>query len=213
MRKFFLTAIGIIVLILNARADDAYPFSVGPYIALKAGVNAGNIQQGTKTGVAFYGTPDFGATVFLPFSKTSNVGAALDLGYSTYGVKYLPDSNAVDNNTFLAKFNYFTFAPALNANNFTVGFAFGIPLGESVANNSGSISKTYGTDSMGIIVEFRLGAMIPLLNSPTGRLDLLFQAGYMITGTYNNTSSYNPHPATVSLGLNYLFSLSKEQTP
>ncbi len=211
MRKFVYGLLFIVISAYSTYAQNIYPLALGPFITLKGGVNAGTIPTGTKTDFAFNGIPDFGATLYIPFSDSSNIGAAVDLGYSTYAIRSKPNDNATDNNTFDYKYNYLSLSPTLSANVFTLGFNFGIPLAASANNLSGNQSRNLTLDSVGILIELRIGAMIPLVSSPTGRLDLLVQGGYMLGGIYNTSSSANPKAASVALGLNYLFALKKKQ--
>ena len=211
MKKILLLAVLFCATTSLWAADSSYAPAIGPYLALKGGVNAGSIPNGEKTGFAFNGIPDFGVTGYLPFSKSSIIGASLDLGYTTYAILSAPSTNANDNNTFVAKVSYFTIVPTFDAGALTVGICFGFPMNSTATNNSGSISVSNGTDSLGTIIEIRLGGMIPLVNAQLGRLDLLIQAGYMVTGMSSSSStSNNPHAASISLGLNYLFALTKD---
>jgi len=211
MKKFVVCLLLMVICAAGSYAQEIYPMAVGPFITLKGGVNTGTIPTGTKTDFTFNGIPDFGGTFYLPFSTTSNIGAAADLGYSTYAILSKPNTNPVDSNTFVAKFSYLTISPVLCANVFTLGFNFGIPLSASSSNVTGNRSYNLSVDSVAFLVELRVGAMVPLVSSPTGRLDLIVQGGYMLSGIYSSSSTTNPKAASVALGLNYLFTLNKKQ--
>lgn len=66
-------------------------------------------------------------------------------------------------------------------------------------------------------LEIRVGTMIPVLKSATGRLNVFANAGYMLTGIYKDEfyakfptqSQYNPSTMSFSLGVNYVFNLTK----
>ncbi|HZV11667.1 MAG TPA: hypothetical protein VFA55_00510 [Candidatus Kapabacteria bacterium] len=211
MKKLVYCVLFVIISVYSAQAQNIYPMAVGPFITLKGGVNTGTIPNGTKTDFALNSIPDFGATAYFPFSDSSNIGVAVDLGYSTYGIRSKPNTGAVDSNTFDSSYSYLTLSPSLNANVFTLGFNFGIPLAASAKNLSGNQNRNLNTSLLSMLVELRVGAMIPLMNDATGRLDLIVQGGYMLSGMYSSSTSSNPKAASIALGLNYLFSLKKHQ--
>ena len=149
MKKIIIASILVFCATTSLFADDTgNPIAIGPFINLKAGTNAGTIPTGEKTSFTFNGIPDFGVTGYLPFSKGSNVGVSLDLGYSTYAIPIQPNTGATDDNSFVSKVSYFTIAPSLNASVFTLGFAFGLPMSSNTENTSGSINMSNGTDSL-----------------------------------------------------------------
>ena len=87
------------------------------------------------------------------------------------------------------------------------------------------------TDSLATLIEVRIGGAIPLIDNPSGRLTFNIQASYALTGLYTDYKDYryaypvernkengsveyldpdeslNPKPASLSLGLSYLFGI------
>ena len=59
-----------------------FSMGVGPIIGYKIGINAADIEQGTKNGVAQANIPDFGAEFYMPFSKDNTLGLIIDATYA-----------------------------------------------------------------------------------------------------------------------------------
>ncbi|MFA6570646.1 MAG: hypothetical protein WCT77_05355 [Bacteroidota bacterium] len=206
MKKF--TFILTLVLILNIShvfSSDNFPMGVGPFISLKGGVNAASVPNGVKNDFAFNPLPDFGVTGYFPLTDKSQFGIAADLAYSTYafGTKL---TNDVTNKTAY-RVSYLSLAPNLYVSGFIIGFNFGLPL-NGKAKNTNYISETdIKTDDLAFLVEIHIGGMIPLFYNETGRLNLILQGGYALTGLYNDNRDFNPHPASASVGIGYIFNI------
>ncbi|MFP4528264.1 MAG: hypothetical protein ACLFQX_06915, partial [Candidatus Kapaibacterium sp.] len=102
-----------------------------------------------------------------------------------------------------------TFAPYFYISGFVVGVNFGLPMGGE------SVEQDIDASDLAALVEFKLGGVIPLMENPNGRLNLMLRAGYALTGLYaeditSQADSYNPHPASIELGLSYIFNISKD---
>ena len=199
-------------------AHSDYDFSIGPYLSAKGGINGVNTPSGRKNGVAINTVPDFGITGYYPLSRTSNLGISLDIGYSTYS--YLIKVSSLDKE-FTHTYSYITLSPNFAFEFLLIGFNFGFP-----------VKANYGPeidiDKLDAISEFRIAVNIPLLKDETGSLNIFIQAGYMLTGIYDDfenddplidegviprqpnrlTNEHNPRAASLLIGLNYLFNLS-----
>lgn len=187
-------------------AQQNYPISLGPYLTLKGGVNAASIPEGSKTGVAMSGLPDFGATVYVPLGRNNHIGFLADLGYNTYAYGERVVIGDVESDLYKHQVSYVALSPAIYLSSFMVGFSFGIPVATSTVFDGKSVSGE--TDGIAALVEIQLGGMIPVMENKDGRLNILVRAGYMLTGMVSdNSSEYNPKAATLGLGLNYLFNL------
>ena len=192
-------------------AAETYPLSVGPYVMLKAGVNAGTIPDGTKTGVVFNGIPDLGAKLFVPFVKTQNIGACVDIGYHTYAFSDKPNDGATSVTTFETRFHVLAISTDFVASAFALGFTFGFSPSATRANVSGTVTQDYQSSELNnLTTDIHLGAMLPLVNSASGRLDLLLRASYMLSDVATNPpSGSSTHVASIALGFDYLFSIEK----
>ena len=214
---FIILFLCLLFLIGTAEAQDQnLPLGVGPYFAMKGGINGGEVPTGRQNKVAFNGVPDFGATVFYPLSQTSPLGLTADLAFSTYSYKVYGFDQG---NTFQLTYSYITFCPNFYFEGFTLGFNFGIP-----------VSAGYGpkipTSELGLLAEFRLGAILPLYTDKTGTLNFIINAGYALTGLYKDFSkddplitdippaptqifanNLNPRPISLMAGINYYFNL------
>lgn len=189
-------------------AQRNYPVSVGPFLTLKAGVNAASIPTGRKTGVALSGLPDFGVTGYLPLGEKSNIGILADIGYSTYAYGQRNVFGDIESDLYKVQMSYLTLAPSFYLSGFYIGFDFGLPLSNSVVIDGKSISGS--TDNMSTLVELHIGGMIPVMSDKSGRLNLIIRGGYMLTGTASNSDSeFNPKAATAGIGLNYLFNIGR----
>lgn len=209
LKKAFFIVCGVLIVgSLSASAQSSFPMGLGPFLAAKAGVNTAEIINGTKTGMTFNSPPDFGATFYFPFSKHSTVAATIDLGYYTASILTKPESGATDATTVISSAHFFSIAPSFNFSSFMLGLNFGLPMSANVSNKSGSISIDPGTDDVATLIEIRLGGMIPIYQNETGRLNFTVTGAYALTGlSKSDKSDYNPKAASLSMGLNYLFTL------
>jgi hypothetical protein len=221
MKNLVLFSLIIILLstIGSAQTDKSnnYPFSIGPFLTMKGGVNASEVPKGIKNGFHLNGIPDFGATLYIPFTDQAKFGMTADLAYSTYTYELEMTENS--NDKWSNEFSYFTINPNLHIYGFMFGFALGIPLSTNTDNSN--YSKYFKTSDLSTIFEVRIGGMIPVFANETGRLNILINGGYFLNGLYkqenindflrnmNVYGSYNAHPAWLSFGLNYLFNLAK----
>lgn len=187
-------------------AQHNYPIGLGPYVGLKAGTNAASIPEGTKTGIALSGMPDFGATVYVPLGKNNHIGFLADLGYSTYAYGERIVIGDVEGDLYKHQFSYVTLSPSIYLSSFVVGFTFGVPVAASTVFDDATVDGE--TDNVSTLVELQLGGMIPIMENKGGRLNVMIRAGYMLTGIASEGSSeFNPKAATLGLGFNYLFYL------
>lgn len=187
-----------------------YPFGVGPFIFAKAGVNAADVREGIKNGVAMSPLPDFGVTGYIPFNEESKIGATIDIAYSTYA--YQKKLHGDEGNPWIDKFHYFTISPSIHVWGFLLGLGLGIPLGGEYDKQNLELKSDY----MSFMVELRIGAMIPIVESDFGRLNILIMGGYFLTGQFTEQfaksgyiggEGFNTHPASLGLGINYIFNI------
>lgn len=201
-----------------SKADGGFPFGIGPYITLKSGVNANSVPNGIKNGFNINPLPDFGATIYFPLSSESRFGLTCDFGYSTYTykLKWTDDPD----NPWTNEFSYFTINPNLHLYGFLLGVAVGFPMNANTDN--AAMKPLYSTDNLTTYFEIRIGGMIPVFESVFGRVNILINGGYSLSGIYKENQSWsiwrhgtqyslngdnNPHPAWLSIGLSYIFNL------
>lgn len=200
--------LALLMVVSTLCAQKNYPISVGPFLTLKAGVNAASIPEGQKTGIALSGLPDFGATGYFPLGSKSNIGILAELGYSTYAYGQRSVFGDIESDLYKVQMSYLTLSPSFYLSGVYLGFDFGVPLSTSVVVDGNSISGS--TDNMSTLVEFHLGGMIPVMSDKNGRLNVIIRAGYMLTGTADNSSSeFNPKVASAGIGVNYLFNIGR----
>ncbi len=214
MKKALILAMALLMTFGAVRAEELsparnYPYGIGAYVMAKAGVNAKNTPNGVQNGVLFNGIPDFGLTSYIPLAENGKLGISADLGYTTYAYDLKPTGN--EDNRWSTYLHYLTIGPSLNISGFIVGFNFGLPLsGKITYNNSTTKDFDIESDDMAMVVELRLGGVIPVYSNANGRLTLNIEGGYALTGVaknYQYGDKYNPQPAKVSLGMGYLFNL------
>lgn len=198
--------------------ENKYGIFVGLGAMAKASVNT-KVSTGDKTDVGFATVPDYHLSLFVPFNNKASVGFGLDVGYSYYSYITKPESNATDTNSLKFQYSYFNLFPHLNLYGFVIGASFlSSPdltsrnlIGNETANAEG-IKRTNEPVSM---TEIRIGGCIPVMDEIYGRLNINIMAGYMISGQHkenlringSNTANANPQPASLSLGLSYLFKI------
>lgn len=205
----FLTVFAI-TLVVGASCASAQFLSIGPTLIFKAGVNAGNIPDGEKTGMNINVVPDFAVTGLLRFAKSSDMGATLDLGYTTYTYRMRPESEALasDRNTFVHSAPHFTIAPGLYFSGFQLGVAFGFPGDPSAESVDGSVKVSGSADnSASPAIEVRVGGMVALWKHDDGVLNAVVHGSYLVTGLEKDGGNFNPTPASFGIGINYLFKL------
>ncbi len=236
MKRLFLCAVLMSVFTEPLFAQDIDQLAVGVFVAGKGGMNVGKQEPKFESGFNVNPLSDFGVTSYIPISRRKNYGVLLDVGMSSYSFSEKPVTGPTDDNTIIRKFSYLTIAPSFNAYFLTFGFALGLPMGVSQKNASGTdlgtIVSRKGFVSPGVegivtrdlkentqmMLEIKVGTMIPILKSTTGRLNMFATAGYQISGVYKDEyyssifsgqSAYNPSMMSFSLGVNYVFNLTQ----
>lgn len=178
-----------------------HPLSIGLEIGYKAGINAAEVPEGTKNGVSFANTPDFGVQFYMPFQGQNYMGLLANIGYYTFPYKF-----TIENSSFESKYNtsYVGLGADFYVSGFTVGVNYGFPSAASI--NDAELN----TETLAGAFEFRLGAHIPMMISSSGRLNLNIRASYFVTGQYNQGKEIggkSTNPASLMFGLSYLFNL------
>jgi hypothetical protein len=216
MKKIIIILSIFLVVGSMADAEENYPYSVGPAVSMKAGINGVNTPQGRKNGLAFNSVPDFGVSSYIPVSKSSKLGAIVDIMYNNYSYNI---ENVHSGEDYAHEYSYLTFGASLYFKGLTMGFVFGTPL-------SASYGADIDTENISTMTEFKISGIIPLMNDETGRLNLFIRAGYMLSGIYDDfgkhdplketipaeppekiTNEFNPRGASIAIGFNYLFTL------
>lgn len=188
--------------------DDFIPMKgfikVGPFITGKGGVNTIDPPQSFKNGFAVVPLPDFGVSVFFPFTPNDQTGAVLDLAYSSYAYQLKIYANEDVN--WVERFSYFNIGPSFYFSGFTAGLNIGIPMGGQISESKNLPQSDIKSEYMAMLFELKIGAMLELVNTPVGSLNFIIQGGYALSNLYKSESlRFNPQPAQLSLGLNFLF--------
>jgi hypothetical protein len=235
MKRLFLCAVILVAFSMDSIAQDVDQLAVGLFVAGKGGMNIGKQDPTSESGFVVNPLSDFGLTGYIPVSNRKNYGILLDIAMSSvsFSEKRIKPTEGV---VITKKFSYLTFAPSFNFSYLTFGFALGLPMGVSQkdanGNDLGTIVVSDSTfispgvtgvvtrdlkENTQMALEIRVGTMIPVLKSATGRLNVFANAGYMLTGIYKDEfyakfptqSQYNPSTMSFSLGVNYVFNLTK----
>ena len=208
---------------LKALEERYFPPALGPTFAYKGGINGFTNPWGRKNGIAINNIPDVGVTAYVPLDFIFNLGLYVDLMYNTNTFLMQYDYNVAQNdymNKDRMRFSYFTISPTFNHVGFTVGFNLGIPVSADWEGFNIPTSK------LNKLVEIKAGYSYPLYFDEIGRLNLFINASYALNGVYQNfqkddplkntvlavppqiiTNYYNPRPAGIQIGLNFLFNL------
>jgi hypothetical protein len=221
MKLFLSLLLGVCLLVpAQSFSQDLKQVSIGPYLGYRAGVSTVVTPQGRKNGVGFNNIPEFGLTSYFPLTSQANIGIATELGYSTYS--YLMISGRQDATEYKLSHSYLT----INPNFFFRGFFIGVNIGLPMASDyDGTEIKTSKQET---IAELKVGGMIPIYQDESGELNLVIMGGYFLSGIYKDfvkndpmkdilltdepvTKIFNPRPASLMVGFNFLFNLSKSQ--
>lgn len=211
MRSLLLSAVTLLCVTTSVLAIEV---SVGPSIAVRGTVNTVDPGNGLKTGFAFNSMPDLGLTTRFLFSSESSLGLTLDIeatGYS-YIMRRENEDLASDANTYRMNHSCITIAPSLFLSGLQLGIGYSLYNGQTGKTLDDKLPWTPGTQASSVL-EARIGAMIPVMRSKTGDLNLIIRASYMLDGHYTGEvqtyplaiNTTNPQSAGVSLGLNYVF--------
>ena len=192
---------------------------LGPMFEAGGSVNAGNVANGAKTNFGFAWNAD--AAAVFPLAPRIAIDAVL--GYDSRSISFYKQDD--QNFKYDYNFNYFAIRPGLLIGAFSVGLGLGIPLGYSVTVQQGAnqptTSSSIGATAMNLLLEVRLGAMVPLIESPNGDLNFLVEGTYSFNNLVSNgplpyydpkagasSSSNNGPLATLQFGFSYLFDLN-----
>ena len=208
---------------LKAFEERYFPPALGPTFAYKGGVNGFTNPQGRKNGIAINNIPDVGVTAYIPLDFIFNLGLYLDLMYNTNTFLMQYNFSGIDNdyaNKDRMRFSYFSISPTFNHAGFTVGFNLGIPVSADWEGFNIPASK------LNKLMEIKAGYSYPIYFDEIGRLNLFINASYALNGVYKNfkqddplknivlavppqiiTNYYNPRPAGIQIGVNFLFNL------
>lgn len=213
MRIPFLIVASLFIVATTASAVEV---SVGPTLAAKGTVNTVAPGTGLKTGFAFNSMPDIGLTTRLMFARDMSLGLALDVELTGYGYLTRPEDEdfATDANTIIARHSYLTIAPSFYLGGLMLGVGIALPTGQTGESVDGSVPYIPAGTQASPVLEARIGAMVPLMRSKSGDLNLTIRGSYMLGGHYTAdvrpyslpmTPTSNPQSAGLSLGFTYLF--------
>ncbi|MBM2814284.1 MAG: hypothetical protein HW421_1046 [Ignavibacteria bacterium] len=220
MKKYLFYLVALLMILpatLSSQIDEnTRGMEIGPFISMKAGINAVNPPNVRKNAIAFNGLPDFGLAFFVPLSQTNNIGVEFVGAYSTF--TYSID-RAFGTLSYKHSFSYSTLAANFNFDFLTAGFIFGLPI-------SADFGPQLDVNLLNIISEFHIGGSYPVMSDETGSLVVFITAGIMLTNIFNDfkkddplinlmpvstdqqlTNDYNPRAASVSIGFKYMFNL------
>ncbi len=200
-------------------AEDSWQdIKVGPMIMPGISANAGSVAKGTKTDAVDF---SWAAGVIADFPFSPNLGLQFGLGYDNRTVGFHDQATADTSITYT--FSYFSLRPEFRIGDFLIGVGIGIPVGASTNASADATEmnkgQTLGASSMNVLVEGRIGAAIPVLQSPNGNeLRFLISGSYAFSqivkspllpsdGAINNSDNSGPL-ATLQLGFTYLFDLN-----
>lgn len=206
-------ATSVLAIVAASSILTAGEINVGASVIAKAGINATDTPEYTKTDYNVNSMPDLGLSVLYIFSKTSNTGVMLDLGYDSYSykMKYYEANALYDNLKETYTMTRFSIAPSIYLGGFQLGVAFGMPMGYQRLDINGKVTKDDET-LLNSTTEVRIGAVIPVYRGLSSSVNLNIRAGYSLTETFNAAQPailpfalHNSKIATLGLGLSYYF--------
>lgn len=184
--------------------DNSYPIYIGAYYNVRGTINT-EVAEGRSIK---YTTnfPSLGASILLPFSKTSSMGLQVDFGYEAHGFVTMPyeSKDVTDATKIREHYHYLYLSPSLNLSGFMIGINFGFPQSAKAENYNGDlvdiidsrgVDNPFGvntdiTDYMTTLMEVKIGGSIKLFDEDFGRLNLNIMASYAFSGIYENVAAY-----------------------
>ncbi len=200
-------AIVLSLIVLSSYASFAnFPFSVGPFIGLKGGVNASGVPEGIQNGFTLNSTPEMGVTGYIPFADETKFGGLVELAYLTDGFSMKPYQGNKDTTH---QHHYFNFSPSIFAEGFVLGFNFCFPMGGTLSYDDNETEVD--ADDMATLIEVRLGGRICVYANDFGRFNIVINGSYALNGLGDEeyADGYNYHPGQLWVGFNYMFNLTK----
>lgn len=233
----FLYALLVVGYTSSSFSQDIDPMAVGVFVAGKASTNVSTAKVLFDNSFAVAPVSDFGVTGYIPLSKRKNMGVLLDVGMSSYSyTEKLKSDPSKEDSAFTHKYSYLTIGPSFTASYITFGFNLGLPMGVIRKNGSGTEITTIDgfrtltssqidttvysdeKDNLKTTLEIRVGAMVPVLKTSLGRLNVFANAGYMISNILKDEyfklpslKDANPSIFSFSIGVNFLFALEKPE--
>ncbi len=195
---------------------------VGASVIGKAGINATETPEYTKTDYNINSLPDIGVSALYLFSSNSNTGVMLDIGYDSYSyrMKYYEANPVFDGAIMTHSLRKISIAPSLYLGGFQIGVAFGLNSGYAQLDKDGNILSEDDANVSGTTTELRIGAMIPIVRGKSSSLNLNIRGGYMLSETFaapqktintalfQGMNTHNSKIASLGLGLSYYFTVA-----
>ena len=160
-----------------------------------------------------------GALLVYPFDPT--ISATLALGLDQRGLKatfderiFVPDTLPLRTNERTERLSYFAITPGIKISMFHFGLNIGLPLGGThIAPDSTEEYNAEDKKNLILMIEPRIGAIFPLMDTESGWLGLSLNAGYALTSVIKKENSQgqkvdSPYQfATLHAGLTWQFAL------
>lgn len=182
-------------------------FAAGATLHLQA-------REGTKLGPLFA----YRITADLGYPLGGVARANLSLGLDSRGIKERnPDNTEIYTKTRLT---YFTITPAIGLSALWVGVNFALPMSGSYSQKNGPTDAERSSDmpddvfdKVEVLIEPRIGAVVPLMNDKNGFLGLTITGGISFNEIYDRGDIVNSgidaigdfHITGAHLGLTYQF--------
>jgi len=209
--------------------DAKYHLYAGVHLGFAGGgINTVN-AEGRKVNPSFYALPSYGITVLAPFGVGSKIGLRLDAGVSQIASKMRPYEFFGGETNWtgfvVERYSHFTIAPMINLGGFLLGAGFNFPMSGTYTDKNGGNEFLVVRDHMATFTDVRIGAHIPVWDSPTGKLNVDLIATYALTPMYKpnmyvygfsaspsgsggSGSFVNMVPASLRVGASYLFDIT-----
>jgi hypothetical protein len=160
-----------------------------------------------------------GALLIYPFDPT--ISGTLALGIDQRGMKatrnvmiFFPDTMPTLTNVNTDRINYFAITPGIKISMFHFGLNIGLPLGGThITPDSTSDYSSEDKENLILMIEPRIGAIFPLMDSEIGWLGLTLNAGYSLSSAIKKANAQgqtvdSPYQfATLHAGLTWQFAL------
>lgn len=182
-----------------------HSMGIGPLVAYRLGVNTVEPPNGFKNGVGTAAMPDLGLSFYMPLNPDDKMGLIIDAYYANYAYLTKFNNTSVD---WTDRFTYISVEPKFYISGFTIGLGIGFP--SSAERVYSDRSLEINSSTLATVFDLKIGGHFTMNESELGRLCLFVTGSYQINGQYSddaNLGSLNPHPASLQVGLSYIFNM------
>lgn len=148
--------------------------------------------------------------VSATYSLTETIDASLQMGFDSRGTELYP--NDLPEYWERSRVMYFGFFPNFVLNKFNIGMNIGFPVSASTTDWKGTSRNLKSREDLPVLLEARIGMVLPLYENETGWLALVFGGGASLSRLIDYPDiplldEGDWHMASGHLGVRYEFAI------